>query len=288
MSDAVASGLYTPPAMFLQQYMLGEPIGSGGFGFVRSARHRASGREVAAKFIARRRVPAGSWVEDDQVLGGSRLPVEVHVLRRVRHAGVISFVDCFEDDEYVVLLTELHGEKWGPVRPGRSGSSDLFECVEAHGRLSETQARLVFAQVAGAVAHLDALGIVHGDIKDENVLVDSSLTVRLIDFGSARVASRGSGNARPSGSVFLGTKQYAAPEILHGVVSHGPSCEVWSLACVLYIMVSGELPFIRPASPASGAFERIVAPACVDVLEEPGRATDRVAAVDAALASTFI
>ncbi|KAJ1557359.1 hypothetical protein HK405_000136, partial [Cladochytrium tenue] len=253
-SDVVASGLYTPPAAFLEQYTLGELIGSGGFGFVRSARHRASGREVAAKFISHRRVPAGSWVEDNHVLGGGSVPVEVHVLRRVRHAGVISFVDCFEDDEYVVMLTELHGVKWGPVRPDRCGSSDLFECVEAHGRLSEAHARRVFAQVAGAVAHLDALGVVHGDIKDENVLVDSSLRARLIDFGSARIGSPGGGNVGPPDSVFLGTMQYAAPEILHGVVSHGPSCEVWSLACLLYVMVSGDLPFDSPgwARDASG------------------------------------
>ncbi|KAJ3073121.1 hypothetical protein HDU98_002210 [Podochytrium sp. JEL0797] len=122
-------------------------------------------------------------------------------------------------------------------------SCDLFECIEYYGRLSEEKARHVFKQIVSAVHHLATLNIIHRDIKDENILIDKDFTVKLIDFGSATFLDEG-GNVVDG--LFLGTLQYAAPEILSGNPYFGPQCEVWSLGCCLYIMLCGEAPFESP------------------------------------------
>ncbi|KAJ3239222.1 hypothetical protein HDU81_006327 [Chytriomyces hyalinus] len=125
----------------------------------------------------------------------------------------------------------------------RRNSCDLFECIEFYQRLNEDQARRVFKQIVDAVSHLASHNIIHRDIKDENILIDRDFNVKLIDFGSATFLT-------PQGDVvdglFLGTLQYAAPEILTGKPYRGMDCEVWSLGCCLYIMLAGEAPFENP------------------------------------------
>ncbi|KAJ3197605.1 hypothetical protein HDU67_003695, partial [Dinochytrium kinnereticum] len=254
---------------FLRRYRLGACLGSGGFGFVCVATRIADGIEVAVKFILKEKVPRTNWVRDE-VLGV--VPMEVFVLRRIRHENIIRYVDYFDDPAYCLLVTELHGGNWSgastttssavpslsqtsissnapptPVSPAlmtppalqRRNSCDLFECIELMERFTEEQAKHVFRQIASAVAYLSSNGIVHRDIKDENILIDDSFNVKLIDFGSACFMSHHDG-------LFLGTLQYAAPEIFEGHRNRGAECEVWSLGCCLYIMLTGEVPFPTP------------------------------------------
>ncbi|KAJ3093019.1 hypothetical protein HDU96_002547 [Phlyctochytrium bullatum] len=246
------------PASFTQKYQLGPCLGSGGFGFVCVATRISDRTEVAVKFILREKVPRTSWVRDQQL---GVVPMEVFILRRINHPNIIRFMDYHEDAVYCLLVTELHGGNWSaapssspsatptttpsplltqpPAALQRRNSCDLFECIELMERFTEHQARHVFRQIASAVAYLASVGIVHRDIKDENILIDDSFTVKLIDFGSASFASHNDG-------LFLGTLQYAAPEIFEGHRQRGVECEVWSLGCCLYIMLTGEVPFPTP------------------------------------------
>lgn len=82
--------------------------------------------------------------------------------------------------------------------------------------------------------------MVHRDIKDENILVDKHYNVKLIDFGSASFIPT---NESKFFNRFLGTVQYAAPEIFKGEKYKGPEAEVWALGCCLYIMLTGQIPF---------------------------------------------
>ncbi|KAJ7072329.1 kinase-like domain-containing protein [Mycena amicta] len=94
----------------------------------------------------------------------------------------------------------------------RRPSHDLFECIEQseHKRLSENQARYVLKQVVEAAYYLDINGATHRDIKDENIVIDETLRVKLIDFGSSVVEE----DPRPYHTLFYGTTCYASPEIL--------------------------------------------------------------------------
>ncbi|KAI9358644.1 kinase-like domain-containing protein [Zopfochytrium polystomum] len=253
---------YQLPAAFTARYELGDCLGSGGFGFVCAAYVRMFdqdpavpprlGREVAVKFVLKEKVPASAWARDETL---GIVPNEIYLLKHLSHPNIIGYLDAFEDKLYFLLVTELHGGSWSQLlrnsqAPGvtptptatgtalpRRASSDLFECIELLRFFTEAQARHVFRQLASAVAHLDSFGIVHRDIKDENILIDDNFNVKIIDFGSASFLDQ------ETDRLFLGTLQYAAPEILDGRKHQGPECEIWSLACCLYIMLVGEAPF---------------------------------------------
>ncbi|KAJ3067380.1 hypothetical protein HK102_007429 [Quaeritorhiza haematococci] len=154
--------------------------------------------------------------------------------------------------------------------PTPKGTFDLFEYIEQtpNGMLTELQARHIFRQLVSALLFLHQNGLAHRDVKDENVLIDGGLNVKLIDFGSVGVVegeeSGGKGFDR-----FLGTLQYASPEILQGNHYRGPEADIWALGCLLYIMLAGESPFPNPSSAILSAFERptqTVSEDCLDLL----------------------
>ena len=111
-------------------------------------------------------------------VGGVWKPVEVYCLERVQHVqGVIRLLDHYTDVRhcrYVVVMDRL------------TNSQDLFDYITQRGRLHECEARYVMSQLVDAVGGLDRAGVVHRDIKDENIIIDiSTKQLRLIDFGSA-------------------------------------------------------------------------------------------------------
>lgn len=85
-----------------------------------------------------------------------------------------------------------------------------------------------------ALHHCHSLGITHRDIKPENIMFGSDGEVRLVDFGLAKDSL----NKMKS---YAGTPYFMAPEVLNGQYTH--KCDIWSLACVLYMLISGRLPF---------------------------------------------
>ncbi|KAI8972200.1 kinase-like protein [Trametes punicea] len=125
----------------------------------------------------------------------------------------------------------------------RRPSHDLFECIEQskHKRLTENQARYIFAQVVEAVHYLDSQGITHCDIKDENLVIDEDLKVKLIDFGSAVVADPTA--PRPFYTLFFGTTAYASSEILLKKPYQAPPAEIWTLGVLLSYLLTGHSPF---------------------------------------------
>ena len=106
-------------------------------------------------------------------------------------------MEWFEDPKFYYLVTELHGSEWSkessipkellPSTGNRQkrSSMDLFECIDVHERFPEQLAKVVLRQVADACYYLhETLGVVHRDIKDENVVIDKMYRVKLIDFGA--------------------------------------------------------------------------------------------------------
>jgi serine/threonine protein kinase len=126
------------------------------------------------------------------------------------------------------LLVDTQGE-----------SSDLYEMITRERVLSEDTSRLVIKQLISALLYLAEQGYVHRDIKDENILIDvDSLNICLIDFGSACRLNE------TNGQTIVGTLQYLSPETL--AMQATPTLtfsDMWSVGCLLYIMLTGDLPF---------------------------------------------
>ncbi|RUS22513.1 kinase-like domain-containing protein [Endogone sp. FLAS-F59071] len=99
---------------FLKRYSLGQELGFGGFGFVISATQHQDNREVAVKFIFRDKVPGSGWAYDHEM---GVIPMEIYVLKTVRHKTIIEFIDTFQDDKYFYLIMELHGTQWTQANP---------------------------------------------------------------------------------------------------------------------------------------------------------------------------
>ncbi|RKO87503.1 kinase-like domain-containing protein, partial [Blyttiomyces helicus] len=133
----------------------------------------------------------------------------------------------------------------------RRESQDLFECIERNPGLSEGIVHRIFVQVARAVAYMHESGFVHRDIKDENIVVDSQLRVKLIDLGCSAPIPR---TPHAYFKSFEGTLHSAAPEALRGEPHKGPQQDVWALGVLLYTLAFGCPPFRDPEQAATGVF----------------------------------
>jgi serine/threonine protein kinase len=209
---------------FENVYTVNHVIGSGGFGTVYAGTRKSDGKLVAVKHIARSKVT--EWVEEN----GQQVPIEVSLLQRAGHLeGVVPLVDYYEQpDSFIVVMERSEHVK------------DLFDYITEHGSLSEDEARRFLRQITVTTAKLHDAGIVHRDIKDENILIDTeSGQARLIDFGS------GTFFRDDLFTDFEGTRVYSPPEWIKQRCYHAVPAAVWSLGILLYDMICGDIPFER-------------------------------------------
>ena len=89
---------------FVRSYILREEIGNGGYGFVMVASRRSAPKDVAVKFIIRKKVPSHAWVQDSKL---GLLPTEIWLLSKIRHPNIADFLEYFEDDVYFYLVRPL-------------------------------------------------------------------------------------------------------------------------------------------------------------------------------------
>jgi len=205
-------------------YGLGEQLGKGSYAIVRAASSKKHKRRVAIKIISKKKAPEDYLTKF--------LPREIQVLKRLRHANCISLLEAIETNTRIYLIMNL------------AENGDLLEYIRERGPMPDDDARRYFRQLIYATEYFHTLGIVHRDLKCENLLLDINFNVVVSDFGFARgqMVIPETGKRRLS-QTFCGSYAYAPPEILRGIAYDGTIADIWSLGVVLYTMVSASLPF---------------------------------------------
>lgn len=115
---------------------------------------------------------------------------------------------------------------------------ELFQYIVKNRRVNEREGRFFFRQILSALDYCHQNSVIHRDMKPENLLFDSKMQIRLIDFGFANFYQ-----TDQTLSTFCGSPYYASPEMIRGVEYVGPEVDIWSLGVTLYTMLSGKLPF---------------------------------------------
>lgn len=193
-------------------YTMGKIIGEGTFGKVRLGTHRLTGTRVAIK-----QVPKAH---------SASLTREIHHHRRLHHPNVMQLYEVLATESYIWMVTEL------------CAGGELYDYLVERSTMHEPEARRIFGQLCLAVAYVHERGIVHRDLKLENVLLDEKCNVKLGDFGFTREYE-----AKRLMETYCGTTGYAAPEMLAGRKYTGQEVDIWSLGVILYALLCGALPF---------------------------------------------
>ncbi len=196
-----------------------ERLGGGSFGEVYRAWDRHLEREVALKLLR----GTDASIDDPQA---SRITMEGRLLARVRHENVITVHGVAVHEQRVGLWMEL-------VR-----GATLEQQLQKHGPFSAREAALVGIDLCRALAAIHAAGLIHRDVKAQNVMREEGGRIVLMDLGTGREIDR---TGRRSLSDLAGTPLYLAPEILGGATASERS-DLYSLGVLLYHLVTGSFP----------------------------------------------
>ncbi|NXI32043.1 NUAK2 kinase, partial [Sterrhoptilus dennistouni] len=163
-------------------------------------------------------------IKDEQDLVHIRR--EIEIMSSLNHPHIIAVHEVFENSSKIVIVMEY------------ASRGDLYDYISERQRLSEQEARHFFRQVVSAVYYCHKNGIVHRDLKLENILLDSNGNIKIADFGLSNVFQQDK-----LLQTYCGSPLYASPEIINGRPYRGPEVDSWSLGVLLYILVHGTMPF---------------------------------------------
>mmetsp|Transcript_34183 Transcript_34183/g.59790 ORF Transcript_34183/g.59790 Transcript_34183/m.59790 type:complete len:487 (-) Transcript_34183:4193-5653(-) len=201
-------------------YIVGQKLGEGSFGYVRLATHKLSGQKRAVKTVKKANITK-------DLRERAKFVAEIDILKRLDHPNIVKLYEFYEDEYNYHLVTEyLQG-------------GELFDFIIKSKMLSEPLAASFMWQLFGAVAYCHSNSIVHRDLKPENLLLDSKLTnpnIKVIDFGTSGLIE-----ANKKMKQRYGTSYYIAPEVIGG--NYNEKCDVWSCGVILYILLCGKPPF---------------------------------------------
>lgn len=200
-------------------YRIIEMIGEGGMGIVFRAKELMVEREVAVKVLRRDFVRQGEVVE--------RFVSEANALAKLNHPNIATLYNFFREADDLFMVMEL-------VR-----GETLAGVVSRHGPIPYQSAVMQFSQILEGIGYAHNHGVVHRDIKPSNVIVTDSGSVKVMDFGIARVA--GTERRTKTGNI-IGTLEYMSPEQIKGHEADSRS-DIYSLGILLFEILTGRLPF---------------------------------------------
>ena len=204
----------------LPSYEIGGELGRGAMGVVVAARHRQLERDVAIKQLP----PA--FASDDDVR--QRFGQEARTLASLAHAHIVPVYDFVDREGLCLLVME--------ALPGGT----LWDRFTSEGVTIATACTVVLATCAG-LEHAHSKGVLHRDVKPENLMFAEDQTLKVTDFGIAQVFGGEETVTTVAGAV-IGTPAYMAPEQAQGKPC-GPPADVYATATVLYELLSGSSPF---------------------------------------------
>ncbi|WP_262850948.1 serine/threonine-protein kinase, partial [Sphaerisporangium corydalis] len=208
------------------RYRLLEPIGRGGMGVVWRAHDELLDRVVAVKEVLYHALG-----DEDRVAFNRRTIREARAAGRLDHPSVVVVHDVIEED----------GRPWIVMQLVRARS--LGQVLREGGPLAPAAVAEIGAQILDALCAAHAAGVLHRDVKPENVLLTDSGRVVLTDFGIATMPEE---TALTTTGNLSGTPAFIPPERLQGLPA-GPESDLWSLGATLYAAVEGRPPFDRGA-----------------------------------------
>ncbi|KAI7889515.1 kinase-like domain-containing protein [Mucor mucedo] len=193
-------------------YTIGETIGEGTFGKVKKGFHKLTGRLVAIKKISKQHAPM--------------MAREIHHHRQLKHPNIVMLYEMITTESCIHIISEY------------CPNGDLLDALTDSGRCSEIRVHKWFRQLTDAINYCHTRGIVHRDLKLENILLDAEDNVKICDFGFARFTQK-----NQYLETFCGSLSYSAPEVILRKKYTGPETDIWSLGVILYTLLAGEYPF---------------------------------------------
>ncbi|KAF7727503.1 serine/threonine-protein kinase KIN2 [Apophysomyces ossiformis] len=230
-------------------YTFQQSLGKGSMGKVKLGVHNVTGEKIAVKIVPRANLQQLNFVgktakqiakeqarEENRELRTIR---EAHIMMLLRHPHIVGLKDLVVSGPYFYILMDY-------VNGGQ-----LLHYIVKRQRLSEKRSRFFGRQIASALDYLHRNSIVHRDLKIENILIDKSgRNIKLIDFGLSNLFA-----PERQLTTYCGSLYFAAPELLRANPYHGPEIDVWSFGVVLYVMLTGAVPFDDKSMP--GLHEKI-------------------------------
>lgn len=213
----------SPASSIRDFYILGEEVGRGSFGVVRSAVNKTTKERVAVKIMAKSRDSKKIEIEKNRVYH------EVNIMKTLRHKNIVQQIDFFEDDRnYYSVLEFIEG-------------GELFDRIAAKQFYNENDARNVVHDVLSAMQYCHSKNIAHRDLKPANLLVlsrEDDSHVKIADFGLAKEY-----DAHNILKTQCGTPAFVAPEIISRESHYDSECDMWAIGVVTYVLLAGFLPF---------------------------------------------
>jgi serine/threonine protein kinase len=202
-------------------------IGAGAMAFVYKARQLSLNRIVAIKVLPNRFTENREYVE--------RFYKEGQAAGKLNHPNIVQAFDVGESGGYHYFVMEYV--------EGKTISDDLV----AGKVFSEKEALEIITQVAHALAHAHAKGLIHRDVKPKNIMIDKGGVVKLADMGLARETTDIAAAQSEAGKAY-GTPYYIAPEQIRGRIDIDGRADIYGLGATFYHMVTGQVPFMAEDS----------------------------------------
>jgi len=208
------------------RYVILDELGHGGMGTVYRALHTRMNREVALKVIDQRKVP------DRQA--AKRFRRELEVSSKLQHEHIVQAFDVGEYKGVAFLVLEyVHG-------------SDLAAIVKRDGPMAPDEAAAICLQAAAGLAYANAQGVIHRDIKPQNILLSTAGVTKILDMGLARVLEQPGSDVHSSVTqegAMMGTLDYMPLEQARDAHSADARSDIYSLGATLYYLLTGHPPF---------------------------------------------